>query len=74
MFEPMALPKARPGCPCKDAMTETRISGADVAKATIVRPMSSGRHAQVPGGSCCAVYEPVRAPDKGHETGNHYIL
>ena len=42
MLEPIALPKARPGSPRTAANAETRISGAEVAKATIVRPISSG--------------------------------
>ena len=42
MFEPMALPNARPGSFCRAATTETRISGAEVANATTVRPIISG--------------------------------
>ncbi len=36
----MALPTARSPAPDKPAFIDTKISGADVPKATIVRPMS----------------------------------
>ena len=40
-IEPMALPIARSELPSREALTETRISGADVASATTVSPISS---------------------------------
>ena len=42
MLEPIALPNANPGSPRVAATMETRISGAEVAKATIVRPINRG--------------------------------
>ena len=42
MLEPMALPMAMPGAPSKAAIKETIISGAEVPKATTVRPITSG--------------------------------
>jgi hypothetical protein len=42
MFDPIALPIARFGTPFRAAMIDTRISGADVAKPTTVRPTSIG--------------------------------
>ena len=42
MFEPIALPIARLDSPRNAATTETSISGAEVAQATTVSPMSSG--------------------------------
>ena len=42
ILEPMALPMARPGELSNAAMVDTSISGAEVPKATIVRPISIG--------------------------------
>ncbi len=42
MFEPMALPTAKPPAPSKAAIVETNISGAEVPKETMVRPMTRG--------------------------------
>ena len=42
MLEPIALPMARPGALSSAAMVDTSISGAEVPKATIVRPISIG--------------------------------
>jgi len=42
MLEPIALPIASPELPCREATADTSISGAEVPKPTIVRPMSSG--------------------------------
>ena len=42
MLEPIALPIARPGALSNAAMVDTNISGAEVPKATIVRPISIG--------------------------------
>ena len=42
MFEPNALPTAMPGLPLVAANTATSISGAEVPKPTMVRPMISG--------------------------------
>jgi len=42
ILEPMALPMARPGAPSNAAIVETNISGAEVPKATMVRPISIG--------------------------------
>ena len=39
---PKALPTARSLAPFKEAVTETSISGADVAKPTMVSPISMG--------------------------------
>jgi hypothetical protein len=40
MLEPTALPMASPLSPCQAAMAETSISGAEVPKATTVRPIT----------------------------------
>jgi len=38
----MALPMASPVLPCQEAMAETRISGAEVPRPTIVSPIIRG--------------------------------
>ena len=42
ILEPMALPIASPGASSRAAIVETSISGAEVPKATIVRPINRG--------------------------------
>ena len=42
MLDPSALPMARSPAPDVDAMSDTSISGADVPKDTIVKPISIG--------------------------------
>ena len=42
MFEPIALPVASPVFPWADAMAATSISGADVPRPTMVRPIING--------------------------------
>ena len=39
MFEPSALPIAKTGLPLEDEIMDTRISGADVPRATMVSPI-----------------------------------
>ena len=42
ILEPIALPMAKFVLPCIAALMPTKISGAEVPKATIVKPMMSG--------------------------------
>ena len=42
ILDPRALPIARCGAPCNAAVAETRISGAEVANPTTVKPTSIG--------------------------------
>ena len=42
ILEPMALPIAKPGLPCTEAKDATRISGAEVPKPTMVKPINKG--------------------------------
>jgi len=42
ILEPTALPIANPVLPCIEAIAATKISGADVPRPTMVRPMIKG--------------------------------
>ena len=42
IFEPIALPTAKPPAPSNAAIVETNISGADVPNDTMVRPITNG--------------------------------
>ena len=64
MFEPMALPKARPGSPRNAAMIETRISGADVANAHDGQADQERRYPEVASRGGGAVHEAVCTPNQ----------
>ena len=42
IFEPIALPTASSGSPCSEEVTATKISGAEVPRATMVKPTIVG--------------------------------